>query len=147
MSQKLRLLVAPLALLLGVAHPGTAAATIQVETLVKSEAMWDGTSLPDFTDEETEVTVLRITIAPKATLPLHKHPLINAGYLVSGELDVHSQEGPELHLKAGEALVELVDKYHYGVNPGDEPAVIVVFYVGPAGTPLSVPPPRENDSD
>ncbi len=114
------------------------AADVKVEVLVKSDKMWDGTSLPDFSEKETEVTVLRITIPPHTTLPLHKHPMINAGYMVSGELTVESEDGKVLNLKQGDVLIELVDKWHFGSNNTDQPVVIVVFYVGTKGQPLSI---------
>jgi quercetin dioxygenase-like cupin family protein len=111
---------------------------VQVETLAKSDTMWDGTSLPDFSDKETEVTILRITIPPHTTLPVHKHPVINAGYMLSGQLTVQSEEGKTKLLKEGDALIELVDKWHFGMNATDEPAVIVVFYLGTEGDPVSI---------
>ncbi|MDD3344403.1 MAG: cupin domain-containing protein, partial [Sulfurospirillaceae bacterium] len=65
------------------------------------------------------------------------HPLINAGVLLAGELTVITDEKKTLHLKAGEALIEVVNKWHYGINEGDVPAVIVVFYAGVKGEALS----------
>ncbi len=41
-----------------------------------------------------EVTILRIHIPPGATLPLHEHPVINAGVLLKGELTVTTQDRP-----------------------------------------------------
>ncbi|HYN77899.1 MAG TPA: hypothetical protein VES73_08905 [Lamprocystis sp. (in: g-proteobacteria)] len=43
-----------------------------------------------------------------------------------------------MDLKAGDSLVEVVGKWHYGVNEGTEPAVILVFYAGEAGTPITL---------
>lgn len=111
---------------------------IKVEVLAKSEKSWDGKSLPDFSKAETEVTVLRITIPPKTTLPMHKHPVINAGYMVEGHLTVHTEKpGEILKLKPGDAIIELVDKWHYGVNETDKPVVIVVTYFGTTGATIT----------
>lgn len=115
-----------------------AAEPVRAEVLVRSDTMWDGTPLPDCDGQAVEVTVARITIAPHSRLPMHKHPMINAGYLVSGELTVYSAEGLTRKVTAGEGLIELVDKWHYGRNDSDDPAVIVVVYVGAKGQPLSV---------
>jgi len=120
---------------------------ITVEVLAKSENSWDGKSLPDFSQKQTEVTVLRITISPKATLPVHKHPVINAGYMVSGHLTVHSESGKVLKLKPGDAIIELVDQFHYGINETDKPVVIVVVYTGTTGTPLSIKEPSKPAQD
>jgi quercetin dioxygenase-like cupin family protein len=111
---------------------------LSVEVLAKSTEAWDGTDLPDFTDKQTEVTVLKITIAPKSTLPMHKHPVINAGYMLSGALTVHSENGRILHINEGDAIVEMVGRWHYGVNEGDRPATILVTYVGQFAERLSI---------
>lgn len=108
------------------------------EQLVKSTNSWNGDPLPAYPDTAPEITVLRITIPPGSQLPMHSHPVINVGYLVSGELVVHTANGETLHLAAGDPIVELVNKPHYGSNPGSEPAVIVVVYAGTAGTPVTV---------
>lgn len=111
---------------------------VKMQKLVQSEKMWDGAPLPSYPAGQPEITVARITIPPRSTLAWHKHPSINAGYLLSGALTVVSEDGRQLTLKPGDALIELVDKYHHGRNDGDDPAEIIVFYAGKYGLPLSV---------
>ncbi|MDR0352558.1 MAG: cupin domain-containing protein [Opitutaceae bacterium] len=111
---------------------------VEVQKLAQSEKMWDGTPLPAYPSGQPEITVIKITIPPRSTLAWHKHPSINAGYLLAGTLTVISEDGRQLALKPGDALIELVDKYHCGRNDGDAPAEIVVFYAGKPGVPLSV---------
>ncbi|MBU0484332.1 MAG: cupin domain-containing protein [Proteobacteria bacterium] len=103
---------------------------VKVETMAKTSASWDGGTLPDYAEGKPEVTILKITIPPKARLPRHEHPVINAGILLKGELTVVTEENKRLHLKAGDAIVEVVDTWHYGENEGDTPAEIIVFYAG-----------------
>jgi len=111
---------------------------IEVETLVQGNASWDGTLLPAYPDGQPQITILRIGIPPGTTLPLHKHPVINAGVLVRGELTVVTEQDETLRLKAGDPIIEVVDKWHYGKNEGAETAEIIVFYVGTADLPLTV---------
>ncbi len=111
---------------------------VTVEVLAKSTTSWDGSVLPSYPKGKPEVTILKIDIAPGVKLPLHEHPVINAGYLVSGELTVVTQDDEVLELKAGDTLVEVVKKWHYGINKGDVPAEIVVFYAGVEGEPLTL---------
>ena len=111
--------------------------SIQVEVLNRTTTSWDGSALPEYPGGQPEITMLRITIPPKAQLPAHVHPVINAGVLLSGKLTVVTDD-ETLHLKAGDAIVELVNKKHYGKNEGDEPAVILVFYAGAEGQPITV---------
>ena len=82
--------------------------------------------------------MLRITIPAGVTLAQHHHPVINAGVLLQGRLEVISDQGDRLELKAGDALIELVNQAHYGKSLGPEPAVIVVVYAGAQGVPTTV---------
>lgn len=91
-----------------------------------------------------EITILKIKIPPKMRLPLHQHPVINAGVLLKGELTVVTEEKETLHLKAGDAIIEVVDKWHYGINEGTEPAEIIVFYAGTKDLPVTI---KETDKD
>ena len=111
---------------------------IDVDVLAKSSSSWDGEALPEYPEGTPEVTILRIIIPPGAQLPIHEHPVINAGVLLSGRLTVKTEDGSILHLKAGDPIVEVVDKWHYGINEGNEPAEIIVFYAGIEGTPITI---------
>ena len=112
--------------------------SVKVEELAKTSSSWDGGTLPDFPKGKPEITILRITIPPEAQLPLHEHPVINAGLLLSGELTVETEDKKILHLKAGDSIVEVVNTWHSGKNEGHTPAEIVVFYAGIQGTPITV---------
>ncbi|WP_422475885.1 cupin domain-containing protein [Endozoicomonas sp. ALB032] len=124
------------------------AGRVFTEVLAHSTSSWDGTLLKSVILENPEVRVLRITIAPRSRLPIHKHPVINAGYLVKGELTViRLSDGKQLNLKAGDALVEMVDEWHYGVNTSDEPAEIVVVYAGDEGQAITVFKEEEEEEE
>lgn len=127
------------AILLLISHAwGQEKNTVEVDVLAKTNASWDGMALVDYPKGKPEITILRIKIPPKAKLPLHKHQVINAGVLLKGELTVVTKEMETLHLKAGDSIVEVVDKWHYGINEGDEPAEIIVFYAGVQGKPITI---------
>ncbi|MCF7955005.1 MAG: cupin domain-containing protein [Phycisphaerae bacterium] len=111
---------------------------IEVQTLVKSGQSWDGVDLPAYPTAAPEITILRITIPPKTELPLHHHPVINAGVLLKGELTVITENQETLHLKAGDALIEVVDKLHHGRNDGNTPAEIIVVYAAAKGDQITV---------
>ena len=111
---------------------------IVVETLAKSSSSWDGEALPDYPKGKPEITILRIKIPAGAELQLHEHPVINAGVLLSGELTVVTKDKKTLHLKAGNSIVEIVNKAHYGKNEGIKTAEIIVFYAGVVEKPITV---------
>lgn len=105
---------------------------IQVVKLVETTTSWNGDKLPNYPEGTPKVTV----IPPKTKLHKHYHPVINSGILLKGALKVI--DGNILNLKAGDVIVELVNKIHYGVNEGNKPAEIVVFYSGTEDLPITV---------
>jgi quercetin dioxygenase-like cupin family protein len=111
---------------------------VRADVLAKTGLSWDGSQLPAYADGKPEITILRIKVPPGVELPLHEHPVINAGVLLSGELTVVTEDNRTLHLKAGKAIVEVVNKWHYGKNEGSETAEIIVFYAGIADSPITV---------
>ena len=113
-------------------------APVVVKELVKSTTSWDGAVLGAYPQGQPEVTIRRISIPAGARLDTHSHPVINAGVLLNGELTVVTVDGKTLHLKAGDPIVEVVNTLHYGINEGNGPAEIVVFYAGAVGTPVSI---------
>ncbi|WP_208596538.1 cupin domain-containing protein [Desulfonatronum thiosulfatophilum] len=110
---------------------------IQIRELVRTERSWDGNLLPAYPEGQPEIRVLSIVIAPGEKLPIHRHPVINAGYLLSGHLRVHTLDGRVLDLQAGETVVEVVDVWHWGESLGEDPAHIIVFYAGRADVPIT----------
>lgn len=112
--------------------------SVEVKELAKSSASWDGNLLPQYPVGKPEVTILRIIIPPGVQLPLHEHPIINAGVLISGELTVVTTEKKTLHLKAGDPIIEVVNTWHYGKNEGTLPAEIIVFYAGVSKKPITI---------
>ena len=111
---------------------------VKVDVLAKNSSSWDGEVLPEYEKGQPEVTILKITIPPHAQLPLHHHPVINAGVLLKGELTVETANNEILYLKAGDSIIEVVNNWHYGKNEGNEPAEIIVFYAGIEGKPITV---------
>ena len=112
--------------------------SVQLKTLLKTTTSWNSSPLPDYQPEHPEITALSITIPPNTKLPVHKHPVINAGMLLRGELTVISEAGDTLQMTAGDVIAEMVNQWHHGENNGTEPAEILVFYSGNADMPITV---------
>jgi quercetin dioxygenase-like cupin family protein len=113
-----------------------------VNKLVKTVQSWNGESLPAYPEGQPEVTILQISIPAGARLETHRHPVINAGVLLSGQLTVVTADGKTLQLEAGDPIVEVVNTLHYGINEGNVPAEIIVFYAGALDAPITVVEPR-----
>ena len=63
----------------------------------------------------------------------------NAGYVLSGELTLEEERGgSRKRFVAGQAITETVNRVHRGMT-GEAPAVLIVFYAGAPGLPLSQP--------
>ena len=111
---------------------------VEGKQLIKTTRSWDGDLLPHYPQGQPEITIRRITIPAGARLETHSHPVINAGILLTGELTVVKTDGQTLRLRAGDPIVELVNKPHYGINQGKVPAEIVVVYAGAVDLPITV---------
>ena len=115
------------------------ASGVKVDVLMQSTTSWDSVPYPAYPTGQTELTMLKITIAPHTTLPWHTHPMPNAAYVLSGELTVEKAEGGlKRQLVAGDVLPETVNSTHRG-HTGDQPVVLLVFYAGAQRVPLSRP--------
>lgn len=110
-----------------------------MEKLIVSTENWTGQKLPAYPSGQPEISILKITIPPGQRLPMHKHPVINAAVILKGELTVTTDKGKVLHVKAGHAMVEVVNEWHYGANLGTEPVELIAFYAGVKGTPITIP--------
>ena len=110
----------------------------RVVKLKESTRTWDGTEIGSLRIKKTKVTSLLITIKKGERLPLHKHPVLNVGYLIKGTLTVYKETGEKKILKAGEVLVELINQWHYGANESNEDALILVTYISEKDGKLTI---------
>lgn len=108
------------------------------ELIAESYLSWNGDSLPAYPTGKPKISIVKVTIPPHSELPNHYHPVINAGVLLKGELTVVDVKGNVLEMTAGDPIIEVVNTIHYGVNKGDEPAEILVFYAGTEGMEIVV---------
>ncbi|MBO6290192.1 MAG: cupin domain-containing protein [Alphaproteobacteria bacterium] len=116
----------------------SAAYAANSETVIQTDAHWNKQAIKPINIDHPQITMLRITIPAGEKLAMHKHPILNIGYLTKGELTVRSENGDVLVLHPGDPIVELVDIWHYGESTGSEDAEIVVTYVGEKEDSLSI---------
>ena len=108
------------------------------EILLKTTSSWDNTKFENINIENPEVTLLKITIDVGESLPIHKHDILNIAYIKKGILTVTTDENEQITVHEGECLSEVIGKYHYGKNTGNEPVELIVFYLGEKNSNLSV---------
>lgn len=133
-------IVLAMALIVGLNGAGLAASgeDIKTEELLKTTTSWDGSTLPPYPQGQPEVTLVKIEIPPGKQLPMHSHPVINAGILLKGKLMVETEDHKVIHLQAGDAIAEVVNKGHYGKNEGAETCEILVLYAGIKDQPITI---------
>ena len=114
-------------------------ATAQKQVLLQADHSWNGVAYTQYPKGRPELTVLKLTIPPHTALPWHRHPVPNAGYILSGQLTIQDRESGKSHtFHAGEAFAETVNDIHRGVS-GDTPLVVLITYAGTPGVPTSIP--------
>jgi len=78
--------------------------------------------------KDVRVTASRFEIAPGATLPVHKHPYQRYAYVLGGTLEVTDLEsGDSTTYKAGDFIVEVVNRWHQGKNVGADTVELIVI--------------------
>jgi quercetin dioxygenase-like cupin family protein len=111
---------------------------VKVEQLLQTTRSWDGTRYVGYPAGQPEVTVLKISIPSHTALAWHQHPMINAGYVLSGKIVLEKKGAREgKTIRAGQALAECVNTTHRGYTT-DQPVVLIVFYAGAPGMTLSI---------
>ena len=111
--------------------------SVTSEVLLKSDRSWNGSQLPAYGSGQPEISVVRVTIPPGVRLPMHVHPYATAGVLLKGALRVFTPDGSSMDIESGDPVIEVVGGPHTGENLGIEEAVILVFYAGIQGEPVT----------
>ena len=130
-------LLASLALAPGHALALEASDDIKATPVLKTQETWYGQDIV-YPGGQAEVSGVVIEMAPGGETGWHQHPVPSVGYVMEGELEVHFRNGDVKRLHAGESAAEAVNVMHNGVNAGDVPVKLVIFYVGTPGIRLTV---------
>jgi len=111
---------------------------ISVEQLLQTTSSWDGTGYVGYAAGQPQITVLKIRIPAHTALDWHRHPMISAGYVLTGQIVLERRDtGRRKIFHAGQALGEMVNKVHRGYTT-NSPVELIVFYAGTVGVPLSI---------
>jgi len=111
---------------------------IAIEPLLRTSMTSSGDPIVYTQTSAPQVTAVKVTIPPGASTGWHEHPFPCYAYILSGTLHVELKGKPDHVLLPGEALVEVVNTPHNGINKGTEPVVLVMFATGEVGKPISI---------
>lgn len=86
-----------------------------------------------------EVSMLEVTIDAGAETGWHTHPAHGFAYVISGELEIETENGKKHHFSAGQAFAEVVNLRHNGRALGGQPVKLLVAFTGVQGKPFTRP--------
>jgi len=116
----------------------TAADEVSSSILTHGSVSWDGGAF-EYAKGKPDITVQKIDISTgseEVSLAVHCHTTPLAAYVLKGSVQVVKPSGESKLFKAGDAFIEVMNKWHKGVFVED--TVLIVFYAGEKGVALSV---------
>ena len=102
---------------------------IKVTKLVESNTSWEKTKII-YPNGHAKITALLVEMQPKAKMQMHHHEVPSFGYILEGIIRVQSELGEIKTFSKGDVVIEMINKKHSGVNPGDTVTKFIVFYMG-----------------
>ena len=103
---------------------------VKANVVLQTETTSIGDPIIYLKSDKPKITVMTVDIACGAQTGWHHHPVPVYAYVTSGKLTVEFQGGRFAEFKEGDAIIEVVNVLHNGVNRGDVPVKLVVFYTG-----------------
>lgn len=110
---------------------------ILVETILKTDTTSIGQKLAFPRSDKDEVTICKVTIPPGDSTGWHKHERCVFAYVVQGTLRVKLEDKTLRKFTKGSCFAEVIQTMHNGYNAGKKDVVLIAFYLGEKGQPLS----------
>ncbi|MBI3676828.1 MAG: cupin domain-containing protein [Proteobacteria bacterium] len=99
------------------------------------------TGQPVVLPKDAHALVVLAEFPPGARLPEHKHPYPHYVYVLEGTLTVvNTETGKTFTLKQGDALAEMMNTWHYGINKTAAPVKLLVIDEVPPGVKSNTVP-------
>ena len=115
-----------------------AAGEVSSSILVNESVSWDGGAF-EYAKGKPEITIQKLDISTgseEVSLAVHCHTIPLAAYVLKGSVKVVNSSGENRLFRAGDAFIEVMNKWHKGVFVED--TELIVFYAGQKGVTLSV---------
>ena len=108
-----------------------------LEPILKTDTTSIGQKIiyPQFTNDE--VSIVKVTIPPGKSTGWHKHNFPVFAYVLQGTLTVEFENRKSLQFSQNSSFSEVIDTLHNGINHGKENVVLIAFFMGEKGKPLS----------
>jgi len=111
---------------------------VVLETILKTDTTSIGQKInyPGFANDE--VSIVKVTIPPGKSTGWHKHVFPVFAYVLQGTLTVEVENHKTLQYPANTSFSEVINTLHNGTNNGKEDVILIAFFLGEKGKPLSV---------
>ena len=110
---------------------------VVLEPILKTDTTSIGQKIvyPQFTNDE--ITMMKVIIPPGKSTGWHKHVFPVFAYVLKGTLTVEVENKKTLQFVTGSSFAEVLNTKHNGKNNGSENVVLIAFFMGEKGKPLS----------
>jgi len=110
---------------------------VVLEPILKTDTTSIGQKIvyPQFTNDE--ITMMKVIIPPGKSTGWHKHVFPVFAYVLKGTLTVEVENKKTLQFVTGSSFAEVLNTKHNGKNNGTENVVLIAFFMGEKGKPLS----------
>jgi len=111
---------------------------VVLEPVLKTDTTSIGQKIvyPNFANDE--VSIVKVTIPPGKSTGWHKHTFPVFAYVLQGTLTVEVENKKTLQFPKGSSFSEVINTLHNGENNGKEDLILIAFFMGEKGKPLSV---------
>jgi len=111
---------------------------VVLEPILKTDTTSIGQKIvyPNFANDE--VSIVKVILPPGKSTGWHKHVFPVFAYVLQGILTVEIENTKALQFPANSSFSEVINTLHNGVNNGKEDVILIAFFMGEKGKPLSV---------
>lgn len=112
-------------------------AGVVIEPMLKTDTTSIGQKIhyPDFANDE--VSIMKVTLPPGASTGWHKHSFPVFAFVLKGTLTIELGGGKTKTFEENSTFAEVIDTPHNGKNEGKDTVVLIAFFMGEKGKPLS----------
>lgn len=137
---KKRLCMAVVIVALGMGMSAAYAADYEsatVTVLKKTLVAEDGQPIVYPKSDQPEVTAMVVELPVGGETGWHQHAYPLYAYVLAGSITVTLDTGAAQVFREGDAIIEVVNRPHNGVNTGNTPVKLVVFVTGVQGESIT----------
>ena len=111
---------------------------VVLEPVLKTDTTSIGQKIVYPSFQNDEVSIVKVTIPSGKSTGWHKHNFPVFAYVLQGTLTVEIENRKSLQFQQNSSFSEVINTLHNGINNGKEDVILIAFFMGEKGKPLSV---------